>query len=158
MPNEHKKRGRRGEQQKRKLDHADEELERAKRLRLEGTEPPQLDPAQSYQEHADEDGHQLQHGEFGDTTTTATTGETPFFGLLDDEELEYFKRADEILELDQFGSDEERHLFLANVYREADGKELKMAHSKVCSRLVERLILRSSSAQLKKLFQKFSGQ
>ena len=78
--------------------------------------------------------------------------------MLDEEEQEYFKRADDMLESNAFATLEERDLFLANLYREADGKELKIASSQSCSRLMERLIQVSPSAQLKKLFQKFSGK
>lgn len=84
--------------------------------------------------------------------------ERPFFGVLDDEEQEYFKRADDMLETNAFSDAEERNLFLSNVYREADGKELKMAQSQSCSRLMERLIQMSSPAQLQTLFRKFSGK
>jgi nucleolar protein 9 len=82
----------------------------------------------------------------------------PFYGLLSEEEQEYFRRADELLELNDFPSDEDRALFLANVFKEAEGKELKIANSQSCSRLMERLILLSTPAQKKKLFEKFSGQ
>lgn len=84
--------------------------------------------------------------------------ERAFFGMLDDEEQEYFKRVDEMLELDTFESAEERDLVLANVYREAQGKELKIAQSQSCSRVMERLIQLSSASQLKQLFQVFSGK
>ncbi|KAF4636137.1 hypothetical protein G7Y89_g1930 [Cudoniella acicularis] len=77
--------------------------------------------------------------------------------MLEDEEQEYFRKADELLELNDFPSDEERSLFLENVYREADGKELKIACSQSCSRLMERLILLSTVEQKKKLFEKFAG-
>lgn len=85
-------------------------------------------------------------------------GEKAFFGMLDEEEQEYFKRADDMLETNAFGDFDERSLFLSNVYREADGKELKIAQSQSCSRLMERLIQLSTPAQLKNLFQKFSGK
>jgi nucleolar protein 9 len=52
----------------------------------------------------------------------------------------------------------EKALFIGNLHREAVGKELKIAHSQGCSRLLERLILLSTPAQLKALFQSFSGQ
>ncbi len=78
--------------------------------------------------------------------------------MLDDEEQEYFKRADSMLELNQFANQEERELFLANVYKEANGKELKIANSQSCSRLLERLIVMSKPVQMKALFQRFSGQ
>lgn len=92
------------------------------------------------------------------SSSTARPGDMPFYGLLDEDEQEYFKRADSILELNQFADAEERHIFLANVYKETRGKELKLANSQSCSRLMERLILMSTPDQLKALFQKFSGQ
>jgi nucleolar protein 9 len=52
----------------------------------------------------------------------------------------------------------EKALFIQNLYKEAAGKELKIAHSQGCSRLLERLILLSTPAQLKALFQSFSGK
>lgn len=84
--------------------------------------------------------------------------EKAFFGMLDETEQEYFRLADEKLESNEFDSDEERAKFIDNVYREAHGKELKIAHSQSSSRFLERLIRTSSAAQLKSLFQKFSGQ
>ncbi|KAH7370049.1 armadillo-type protein [Rhexocercosporidium sp. MPI-PUGE-AT-0058] len=83
--------------------------------------------------------------------------ERPFYGMLEDQEQEYFRRADELLEQNDFPSSEERALFLANVYREAEGKELKIACSQSCSRLMERLILLSTVEQKKKLFGTFGG-
>lgn len=81
-----------------------------------------------------------------------------FFGMLDETEQEYFRLADEKLESNEFNSAEERAKFIDNVYREADGKELKIAHSQSSSRFLERLIRASSASQLKNLFQKFSGK
>ncbi|EGS22206.1 uncharacterized protein CTHT_0017230 [Thermochaetoides thermophila DSM 1495] len=80
-----------------------------------------------------------------------------FFGMLGDQEQEYFRHADEMLELNDFPTPEDRALFLQNVYREARGKELKLASSQSCSRLMERLILLSSTAQKKRLFGAFAG-
>ncbi|KAK4463293.1 hypothetical protein QBC42DRAFT_69276 [Cladorrhinum samala] len=83
--------------------------------------------------------------------------EREFFGMLADQEQEYFRRADELLELNDFPSDEERHIFLQNVYKEARGKELKLASSQSCSRLMERLILLSSTKQKKRIYDAFAG-
>ncbi|ESZ90107.1 hypothetical protein SBOR_9518 [Sclerotinia borealis F-4128] len=93
----------------------------------------------------------------GTGTNSIDVAERPYYGLLEDEEQEYFRRADELLELNDFPSTEERSLFLANVYREAQGKELKIACSQSCSRLMERLILLSTAQQKKKLFTQFAG-
>lgn len=84
-------------------------------------------------------------------------GEKEFFGMLADEEQEYFRRADELLELNQFPSDQERDVFLENVWKEAENKELKLASSQSCSRLMERLIQLSTTAQKKRLFEAFAG-
>ena len=84
--------------------------------------------------------------------------DTVFFGMLDEEEQEYFKNADEMLEANSFEDAEQRQLFLANVWREAEGKELKIANSQSCSRLMERLIQLSTPSQLKGLFKKFYGK
>ncbi|KAL2186302.1 ARM repeat-containing protein [Thermothelomyces heterothallicus CBS 203.75] len=83
--------------------------------------------------------------------------EREFFGMLGEQEQEYFRHADELLELNDFPSAEERHIFLQNVYREARGKELKLASSQSCSRLMERLILLSTPRQKKRLFGAFAG-
>ncbi|KAL1838426.1 hypothetical protein VTJ49DRAFT_2678 [Mycothermus thermophilus] len=80
-----------------------------------------------------------------------------FFGMLDDKEQEYFRHADEMLELNDFPTPESRKLFLNSVYREARGKELKLASSQSCSRLMERLILLSTARQKKRLFAAFAG-
>lgn len=149
-----KKRGRRGEEKKRKLEE-EEEVDQAfaqpKRQRTEdgGDEAAdQQDFVALAQDGAYPNGD-YQNGE---------PMEQVFFGMLDEEEQEYFKRADEMLEMNNFADAEERSLFLANVYREANGKELKIANSQSCSRLMERLIQLSTPAQLKTLFQKFSGK
>ena len=150
MPKEHRKRGRRAEG-KRKREEEEEENDAAtsKRQKSENEEG----EVEIIVDHGDETGPQDDHTEY-----FPRPGHLPFYGLLDEDEQEYFKRADSMLELNQFADAEERNLFLANVYKEASGKELKMANSQSCSRLMERLILLSTPAQLKNLFQKFRGQ
>ncbi|MCJ1403351.1 Nucleolar protein 9 [Xylographa trunciseda] len=147
MPQENKKRGRREEKKRKRDEHEVYNGASPKRQRSEeGVEDEvkivlDVDPALDDQEYG---GAPL-------------PDDVPFYGLLDEEEKTYFKRADTLLELNQFADDEERNLFLANVYREAGGKELKIASSQSCSRLMERLIRLSTSEQLKNLFQKFTG-
>lgn len=144
MPRDNQKRGRRAEAQKRKLeeDAATEEMDH-KRPRTDDTQHPDRS-AQMESQH--------------DESAAPEIGEREFYGLLDEQEQEYFRRADDMLEANQFANPEEKSLFLANVYKEAEGKELKMACSQSCSRLLERLVLLSTPEQLKKLFQKFNGQ
>ncbi|CAD0082721.1 unnamed protein product [Aureobasidium vineae] len=157
MPRELKKRGRRGEEKKRKLEEEEEvhqEFAQPKRQRTEDDG----DEAAEQQDFVGlpQDGAYT-NGDYQNGEGQGPPVEQVFFGMLDEEEQEYFKRADEMLEMNNFADAEERSLFLANVYREANGKELKIANSQSCSRLMERLIQLSTPAQLKTLFQKFSG-
>ncbi|KAL8816833.1 MAG: hypothetical protein Q9223_004228 [Gallowayella weberi] len=144
MPKEHKKRGRR-EEKKRKREAEEIDLV-SKRQKFNEAE------------HVDIIINNDQQAQGADYQSIAGLGEVPFYGLLDEEEQEYFKRADSMLEFNQFNDAEERDLFLANVYKEAHGKELKIANSQSCSRLMERLILMSAPDQLKALFERFKGQ
>ena len=143
MPKENKKRGRREDQKKRKRDQQSEQHFDAKRLKNDQADDIPLE---------DESYH---HGAFEGVSRPE---DMPFYGMLDEEEQAYFKQADDTLELNQFSDAEERSIFLASVWKEADGKELKIANSQSCSRLMERLILLSDQEQLKALFQKFSGK
>ena len=154
MPRENNKRGRRGAEKKRKFDEAasvpvdgdENTIDSTKRQKTTNGDAESFAEQHDYQplNHANGESHQAV--------------DRPFFGMLDEEEQDYFRKADEMLELNSFADPEERNLFLANVYREADGKELKLANSQSCSRLMERLIQLSSPQQLKKLFQKFNGK
>ena len=134
------------------------EEKKLKRKREQGED----DPQESKRQKSDEPEQEvefigLNNSEVTEDGEEGGSVERPFYGMLEDEEQEYFRRADELLELNDFPSPEERDLFLANVYREAEGKELKIVCSQSCSRLMERLILLSSVEQKKKLFDKFSG-
>lgn len=150
MPREKHKRGRRAEEKskkdatKRKRDEVPDDQE-AKRLK-----PSTVDSVNEPSQEEDyiplaEDQHD------------APAGDTPFYGLLDTEEQEYFSRANEVLELNQFQDAEERRLFVDSVYNEANGKELKIACSQSCSRLMEKLIAMSDTCQIRRLFGKFIG-
>lgn len=156
MPNENKKRGRRGEAAKRKRDDADD-LENAP----ESSKRSRASTLGDYDQNGGfvPLGTEEEHGdEFYEDGTSYEHPERPFYGLLDDEEQEYFKKADDMLEVNQFRDAEERALFIENVHKEAAGKELKLACSQSCSRLLERLILLSTPQQLKAIFQKLQGQ
>ena len=144
MPQENKKA--RGRRQKRKHDEDGEQAVQDGSKRLKPTED------------GEETGYRPLQLQDESLDGAYPSVDTPFFGMLDEEEQEYFKRADDMLELNSFGDTEERDLFLSNVYREASGKELKIALSQSCSRLMERLIQLSTSSQLKQLFQAFNGK
>lgn len=155
MPRENAKRGRRAEQKKRKSQDEDQDQDTngpvvAKRQKFEKAEEPDFVPVET---------GELYHTAYVDQDAPLNgVGEMPFYGMLDEQEQEYFRRADQILELNQFDDEEARSLFLENVYKEASGKELKIVNSQSCSRLMERLIILSTPSQLKRLFQRFSDQ
>lgn len=137
----------RDEKRKKKRDTelADEETKREiKKQRLETFDAVDGDGDAEFLPH--DDGH---HG--------PSAPEKEFFGMLADEEQEYFRHADELLELNDFPSSEDRDIFLQNVYKEAEGKELKLASSQSCSRLMERLIMLSNTTQKKQIFEAFGG-
>ena len=148
MPKDRKKRGRR-EEEKRKRKTFEGQEPSAKRARFSKS------PTDVEIRLDDQDEAAL--GTTNQDVPPQSHQQSQFYGLLDDEEQSYFKRADQMLELDQFANPEERSLFLESLWQEASGKELKIANSQSCSRLLERLIGLSSSKQLKTLFQKLSG-
>lgn len=141
MPQKHKKRGRR-EERKRNLQFTEDELQN-KRQKHEAL-------------HDIAEGYLFRSSKNDEAFPKA--GDIPFYGLLNEDEQEYFNQVDSVLELNQFVDPKERLLFLDSVYKEAQGKELKIANSQSCSRLMERLILMSTPNHLKALFEKFAGQ
>ncbi|KAL4786194.1 hypothetical protein BJX76DRAFT_346468 [Aspergillus varians] len=154
MPRENQKRGRRAtdkvkkDETKRKRDEAPEESE-TKRLKPSADEENAVTAGADY--------IPLDLGEEEGQNDAPAHDDMPFYGLLDPEEQEYFSRANEMLELNQFQDTEERRLFVDSVFREARGKELKIACSQSCSRLMEKLISVSDIPQLRRLFNKFIG-
>jgi nucleolar protein 9 len=130
MPKENKARGRREEKKlKRKRENGEDEVGMLKRHKSEDANGEQefigIDDNEVHteQEWAGEAVEGVQGGREGEGGAT----ERPFYGLLSDEEQEYFRRADELLEVNNFDTPEDRSLFLGNVYREAEGKELKLS-------------------------------
>ena len=91
------------------------------------------------------------------TTTDEQGNQQMFYGVLDREELEYFKQAEATLGMDTFEAPEEKTQFVTSVIEEARGKELKLVTSQICSKLMERLILECDDLQLKGLFKAFNG-
>ena len=147
MPRENKKRGRRMESNKRKHEDGDDDSN--------------FPEANKRRKSTDADGHEpsntLSNGDDGvDAAYPAV--DKPFFGMLDDDEQEYFRSADQMLESNSFSEPEGRDIFLRQLYRDAEGKELKIANSQSCSRLMERLIQLSTPSQLRGLFQSFNGK
>ncbi|RAL15860.1 RNA-binding RNA processing protein NOP9 [Aspergillus homomorphus CBS 101889] len=162
MPRENQKRGRRAtdkankEASKRKRDEVPED-NLPKRIKPSTDEPNDFTQGADYIAlDAEPEFDQADQG-YEQENENGGAGDTVFFGLLDPEEQEYFSRASEVLELNQFGDEEERRVFIDSVYTEANGKELKIACSQSCSRLMEKLISLSDMRQIRRLFNKFIG-
>ncbi|BFZ56478.1 Nucleolar protein 9 [Savitreella phatthalungensis] len=84
--------------------------------------------------------------------------EDEFFGFLDENEQAYFREVDEKLAADEFTSSEESGLFVTNVLKEAENKELKLATSPLGSKVLEQLMARSRPEQIKALCAAFAGK
>ncbi|KAI0141718.1 pumilio-family RNA binding repeat domain-containing protein [Xylariaceae sp. FL1272] len=141
----------REERKKKRQDNeagADDASQPAKRQRRSDDDPTD-DQEPQFDGGYEESQEQAQVGDLA--------SEREFFGMLSDQEQEYFRSVDEQLDIDNFPSQDERQLFLASVFAEAQGKELKLACSQSCSRLMERLILMSNTRQKKKLFEQFAS-
>ncbi|RPB18952.1 ARM repeat-containing protein [Terfezia boudieri ATCC MYA-4762] len=138
MPKEKKKRGRRAEEARRKQEgevkHADIDI-----------------PMEFY------DAPGQGTGDIGYTQDAEVVDGPPFFGLLDEQEQECFRVQDELLKANAFETEDDRTAFVNNFFREADGKELKLANSQGCSRLLEKMMSLATPKQLKGLFQKCNG-
>lgn len=132
----------------------DESKQERKRQRVEAEDGDGYDGAAFNDDSHQEGAEQMQY--IGGGGGPAAEPEREFFGMLTDEEQEYFRSADEKLETNDFESDEDRGYFLQSIYTEAVGKELKLASSQSCSRLMERLILLSNTRQKKRLFEAFA--
>lgn len=133
MPKEVRKRGRRAEEERKK-----------ERIEAETAEAEAA--AQAQQEYEERQAAKAE-----------AAAAMAFYGLVSDQESEYFKSAESTLAADAFGSPEERLGFVASVFEEARGKELKLMTNQICSKLVERLILLASDAQLSQFLRVFEG-
>ncbi|PRT55963.1 Nucleolar protein 9 [Wickerhamiella sorbophila] len=99
-------------------------------------------------------------GSFGtapaDQTSSGQSRQAAFFGLLDRQELEYFKSAESTLAANALTADE-KVAFVENVFEESKGKELKLVTNQVCSKLFERLVMLANDDQLIYLLKSISG-
>lgn len=165
MPRENQKRGRRAEQKAQKEDtkrQHDEPSEAPSAKRMKPSTDADADTdtdanqtSDLYHENADYIPFETEDQQ--EDTGNGNSGDAVFFGLLDADESEYFSRANELLEANQFADAEEKNIFIESVYQEADGKELKIACSQGCSRLMEKLISMSDIRQIRRVFSKFIG-
>ncbi|RMZ75039.1 hypothetical protein DV737_g5503, partial [Chaetothyriales sp. CBS 132003] len=160
-----KKRGRfdtiREERKKRKADLAGEDVWSKRRKALHQDETGQGDEVA---EGMIQDGDGVIQDAEGDCIAFEdTSGDQPaqdeavFYGLLDSEEQTYYANVNAKIVSNDFESDQDRRDFIEAVYRESEGKELKLASSQSCSRYFERIITRSTPDQLRAFFRKLLG-
>ncbi|EDO18486.1 hypothetical protein Kpol_1032p83 [Vanderwaltozyma polyspora DSM 70294] len=117
----------------------------------------QFEPSNDVEKFEDDRDHQenVYQGDAADSEKSSDP--QMFFGVLDREELEYFKQIESTLAMDTFESSEEKSQMVTNVLQEAKGKELKLVTSQICSKLMERIILECDDMQLKSVFKAFNG-
>jgi nucleolar protein 9 len=147
MPKQNKKRGRRSERKREPEDRSGEQVE-SKRVKYDEEAEPQ---DESLAENAD-------YMPLDEGGGTVKVNDAPFYGMLDEQESEYFRKTGEMLELNQFNGPEDRDDFIQSIHNQLEGKELKLAFSQGTSRVLEKIIKVSTPAQLKKLFKVFSGK
>jgi nucleolar protein 9 len=149
MPRENKQRGRRGEKKRRLEEHSEQVSSKRRKSTSEDGR------------NGHDQGDIVVHGDAGDDFirfgTRPDMTEAPFLGLLTQEDQDYYANVNNKLTLNDFESDDDRSNFIDAVYRESNGKELKIASSQSSSRYLERVIMSSNPQQLKGLFQKFMG-
>lgn len=80
-----------------------------------------------------------------------------FFGLVDSNEIDYFKQAESTLNIDSFETPEERTGFVSSVLQECRGKELKLVTNQICSKLMERLVMIGKDKQIKYIMKQFTN-
>ena len=147
MPQPNKKRGRRMEGRKRKLEDGGDELE-----------PRQSSKRRKSTDIGDNHDLTLMDDHDESLNDAYPPREKAFFGMLDDEEQEFFRNQLSKLENGSYEDGETPEIVLDGVYDAAESMELKIAQSQSCSRLMERMIHFATPIRLKKLFKAFRGK
>ncbi|KAI9341409.1 armadillo-type protein [Obelidium mucronatum] len=83
--------------------------------------------------------------------------EQPELGMVDPDVQVYFMSVEKMLDDNEFETDEDRILFVQNVYREVGANDVKLAADSECSRVLEKLIRLSSDIQVRKLMRSFNA-
>lgn len=145
MPKELKKRGRRAGKQNKEADCRDGPPTKKRR-----TEEPQ--PSFAVNGDAGDDlitfGQDYENEDQDDQQTT-------FYGLLTEEEQEYYANVNNKISANDFENEEDRANFIEAVHRESNGKEIKVASSQSSSRYLETIIRLSTANQLRSVFLAF---
>ncbi|KAJ3066987.1 Nucleolar protein 9 [Podochytrium sp. JEL0797] len=81
----------------------------------------------------------------------------PELGRLDPDAQVYFVSIEKMLDDNDFETDEDRLLFVQNVYKEVGQNDIKLAADPDASRVLEKLIRLSSDVQVRRLMRSFQG-
>ena len=145
MPKELKKRGRRAEKQSKGSDGHD-----GPPFKKQRTEDDQA----SFTINGDAGDDFIAFGQDHDSNNH-NDQQTTFYGLLTEDEQEYYTNVNNKINANDFEGDEDRTNFIEAVHRESSGKEIKVASSQSSSRYLETIIRLSTAKQLRSLFQAF---
>ena len=158
MPRDNKKRGRR-EEKKRKREEENPNHEQLPSKRQKSEDLAQDSEQEPFQVDVTGDSRDILGDEKveREPITGHVDTDTPFYGLLTEEEQTYYANVSNKLEVNDFDSEEDRKLFIAAVHRETIGKELKVASSQSSSRYLEKVIAVSEGIQLRNLIGRFLG-
>jgi nucleolar protein 9 len=158
MPRDNKKRGRR-EEKKRKREEENPNHEQLPSKRRRSEDITQNADQELFQIDVTGEALNDSTGKQGDweLKTGQADNDTPFYGLLTEDEQTYYANVSNKLDANDFESEEDRKLFIAAVHRETIGKELKVASSQSSSRYLEKVIAVSEGLQLRNLIGRFLG-
>lgn len=158
MPRDNKKRGRR-EEKKRKCEEENPNHEHLPSKRRRGEDIAQNADQELFQIDVTGEALSDSTGKQGDweLKTGQADNDTPFYGLLTEDEQTYYANVSNKLDANDFESEEDQKLFIAGVHRETIGKELKVASSQSSSRYLEKVIAVSEGPQLRNLIGRFLG-
>lgn len=145
MPRELKKRGRRVVPRNKEANGHDGPPTKKRR-----TEEPQL----SFTVNGDAGDDFITFGE-GHDNDEQNDQQAIFYGLLSEEEQEYYANVNNKISANDFKDDEDKANFIEAVHRESAGKEIKVASSQSSSRYLETIMRLSTANQLRSLFLAF---
>ncbi|KAK9768120.1 Nucleolar protein 9 [Basidiobolus ranarum] len=153
MPRDKQRRGRRGKKSGREETNDSTEQYHNEYDSGRATEQSRYEPVSHNEQHDDPNNYYNQGGNDWDHNFSRA-----HYGRLDPDIQQYFKGVESKLENDGFENDEERDLFLENVYAEVDNKELQLTTDHSCSLILEKLFKISNEFQLRVFFSKLPGK
>ncbi|KAJ3414009.1 Nucleolar protein 9 [Chytridiales sp. JEL 0842] len=103
-----------------------------------------------------ESAHKSTGGNGGDLFNSYDQ-EMPDFGAVPSDTLTYFTSIEKMLDDQPFETDEDRYLFVRNVYKEVGTHDVKLAGDYSCSLILEKLLRNSTDGQVRRVAKNFLG-